>query len=114
MDPSSQSINATFTCRNQSEFSFQLCNHLGKNTLNIILFEKSVLNTTSEFLKYLINRNQQTYLSHACDSVLELCGTRSFLYRLFLGLVPAEGVGAEGTQQRGEFVQSLAAYRQAY
>ena len=108
------SINATFYQASPKLNEPTEYTPLGSTTLNMALFKKTILNSTPSFLQYLISRNQESYLSHACDSLPHLCGSRTFLYRLFLGIVPSDGVGPVGSESRAKFIQCLGRYRELY
>ena len=59
---------------------------LGYSTLDRELFKQKILSTL-ENIPQIIERNQQKYVSDICDSLDKLSGSRTFCWKLFLGLL---------------------------
>ena len=60
---------------------------LGFSTLNLDLFKQKILNSQDN-LSQIVERSQTKYVSELCDTLDKLSGSRTFCWKLFLGLLP--------------------------
>lgn len=77
---------------------------LGSSSLDLDVFEKVVLTLAKQVptLETVVARNQTKFKDAVSDSLQGQSGSRSFFWRVFLGLVPESG--ANDTERLHEFL----------
>lgn len=78
-------------------------------TLDIPNFQKNVLQSSRQYLRSIVDRNQNRFLTNSTDSLLRLSGSRTYIWRLFTGIVPEDG-----SQNKFKLMSCLQNYRNLY
>ena len=58
-------------------------------------------------MRSVIDKNQNRFVSEHCDSLTRLSGSRSFWWKVFLGLIP-------DTNEKDKWIQSLQTHRDLF